>query len=77
MSDFYCKLCGDQKDTIKSLVTSYCSKSPSKLHVPFEGDISCKNFACKLCGDQKDTIKSLVTSYCAKSPSKLHVPFEN
>ena len=70
---FYCMYCGHSSSSILSLTAGSCRNSPTKKHVPYEGDEKSR-YACKYCGHSSSSILSLTTGSCRNSPTGKHVP---
>ena len=67
----YCKKCGQEYNSLQSLVTSYCSNGGK--HEPYTGHES-GPYHCKKCGQEYNSLQSLVTSYCSNGGK--HEPLE-
>ena len=70
---YYCKHCGEERNSIRILTSFNCSKSPTNKHQPYEGGIQDK-YSCKHCGEERDSLRILTSFNCSKSPTKKHQP---
>ena len=68
-------MCGDSFRDLRTLLSISCFKSPTRKHIPFEGQNS-NIYYCKCCGQEEKEIKTLVSNPCFKSPTKKHEPYE-
>ena len=73
MEKFYCKYCGIEYPTVRTLTSAPCTRSPSKKHELYEGSKK-SQYTCKHCGIKYPTIRTLTGASCTKSPTKRHEP---
>ncbi|MBP5508749.1 MAG: hypothetical protein J6Y23_13055, partial [Prevotella sp.] len=52
---YYCKMCGDSFRDLRTLLSISCFKSPTRKHIPFEGQNS-NIYYCKCCGQEEKEI---------------------
>ncbi|MDR2482911.1 MAG: hypothetical protein LBD08_04680, partial [Treponema sp.] len=70
---YVCSFCAAESSNFTQLVTTACSRSPSKYHYAYEGAEKA-SYTCKYCGTESRSFKQLVLSPCNKSPRKYHDP---
>ena len=75
MAGFICEHCGMKFRDLRTLVSNFCSKSPTKKHIPFEGGVKAE-YQCKHCGMKFKDLRGLVSNFCSKSPTKKHIPLK-
>ena len=73
MANYYCKHCGNNYTSVRTLTSSSCTRSPTKRHELYEGSEK-SQYTCKYCGNKYSNIRTLVSSSCSKSPTKRHEP---
>jgi len=74
-SNFVCKYCGYEDNSLKYLTSYPCSKSPTGNHIPYEKGIQ-SIYNCKHCGYEDKSLKYLTSYPCSKSPTGNHIPYE-
>ena len=72
MEKYYCKYCGMEYSSIRSLTAASCSRHPAGSckgkHAPYEGSEK-SEYTCKYCGQKYSSIRSLTSASCPRHPN--------
>jgi len=72
MERYYCKYCGQEYNSIRSLTAASCSRHPAGpgrgKHAPYEGSEKTE-YTCKYCGQRYSSIRSLTSASCPRHPN--------
>ena len=71
----FCKYCGRQAASVRSLTANKCSRHPSGAfkgsHVLYEGSEK-PEYVCKFCGFKAKSIQTLTANKCSRHPNGRH-----
>ncbi|MBQ9335840.1 MAG: hypothetical protein IJS14_00905 [Lentisphaeria bacterium] len=71
MEKYYCKYCGMEYGSIRSLTAASCPRHPAGSckgkHAPYEGSEKTE-YTCRYCGQKYSSIRSLTSASCPRHP---------
>ena len=72
MEVFYCKYCGQQYNSVRTMTGMRCLRHPDGPnkgnHAPYEGTDKSR-YTCRYCGQQYSSIRTMTDMKCLRHPN--------